>query len=193
MIKSTTLPGKREIQRQENKDKLYGAMNYFLDHKQYDKIRVRNICNQAELKTSSFYNLYQSFDIFIFNYLADSFYSYLKTEHNLIKKSKGLTGIILLYMLFDDFFYEKKGIVFTKFFISKFAASLSLVNYINLDNDSVRSIKKKSSELFQEAVDLKEIKSSYDPLVIFIYLDCISSGSLYTWCNMNGKISLHQM
>ena len=193
MNKSSTLQGKREIQRQANKDKLYKAIDYFLDHKQYEKVRVRNICTQAGLKTSSFYNIYRSFDIFIFNYLADSFYSYLRTEHDLIQKSKGLSGIILLYMLFDDFFYEKKGIVFTNFFIKQYSASLSLVNYINLDNDSVHAIKNKSRELFQEAVDMKEIKSSYDPLVIFTYLDCIASGSLYTWCNLNGKVSLHKM
>jgi hypothetical protein len=193
MIKSTTLPGKREIQRQANKDKLYGAMSYFLDHKQYDNVRVRNICNQAGLKTSSFYNLYGSFDIFIFNYLADSFYAYLKTEHNLIQKSKGLSGICVLYMLFDDFFYEKKGIVFTHFFMTNYASSLSLVNYMKLDNDSVRAIKIKSREFYQEAVDMKEIKSSYDPTLIFTYLDCVASGSLYTWCNMDGKVSLHEL
>lgn len=193
MDKSDKIQGKRELQRQSNKDRLYEAMDFFLDGGQYDEIRVRNICLRAELKTSSFYNIYDSFDVFIFNYLADSFYSYLRTEHDMIQKSKGLEGIMLLYTLFDDFFYEKKGVVFTSFFMRKYGASLSLANYMQLDNDAVRAVKTKSAELFHEAVEMNEIKASYDPVVIFTYLDCIASGSLYTWCNMGGKVSLHEM
>lgn len=192
MDKSTESIGKRALQNQINKKNIYAAMRHYLEKGQYDKITVRNICDAADLKTSSFYHIYDSFENFVYFFLADEFYDYLIAHERRLHQLNGIEKIISCYLFFIDFSHEK-GIEYSRFFQKAYGMSLSIFNYSSLDNESIRTMREKLRSYYAEAVRLGEISYKYDDDVIFIYLDLIISSHLFAWCNMNGKIDIKRL
>ena len=183
------IPGKRASHNKELRKNIYSAVAYYLENKLYESITVRGICSRANIKTSSFYNLYGSLESFLFEYLIDVFDTYATESGRKKTNVRGVAKIIEGYMLFAKF-ADNKGVEYIQFFQKQYGVALLVSNYRLSENPVVSKIKHEFDIAYHEAVCLNEIDAKVESSVIFSYLDMIVYANLFNWCNNGGRINL---
>lgn len=68
----------REQRSQQTKEKIFEAVRFILEKYGIKTLTVRNICDQADISTGSFYNFYQNKENLIFEYTKSCFLAMLE-------------------------------------------------------------------------------------------------------------------
>ena len=74
--------GKRELKNEENRRRLREAMETIMEEDDYNTVTIRNICQVSGVSYGSFYNLYESKEVFLREYLTEDFTKYLRNYYS---------------------------------------------------------------------------------------------------------------
>src|SRR5574344_2773319 len=100
----------REQKNIHNHEALSKALAYYMKKNNIADISIRNICMRAQLSTSSFYNMYESLQQFMTEYLIADYENYNAQYimgHTEFAKKTNIEKIIDMYMRYVKYCDEK--------------------------------------------------------------------------------------
>lgn len=182
--------GKRAERNLELRKQMKTLLVRYLGVGDFSAITIRNLCKQAHITPSSFYNMYGALENFLCDYLVEDLFQYA-AAHTAPKSVQGVERIIYDYQIAARY-SESRGIEYARFFQTQYSKTNAMRAYYRLDSPIVVRIEMEHLATYHEAVCLKEIDSSYRSEVIFRYLDLTIASAVFTWCNIDGKMNLQK-
>ena len=172
----------RQLQAKETKNKITKAAMSLLKTKQYDSIKISDICKLAGISIGGFYHYFDSKEKLVID-------AYDIVDDKIIKKYK--TRKI------DN---EIDGILWLSECIASVTESLGerlvrncyrqlLVDETNYTLSPDRSVHKELKSLINGAIRNKLIKE-INPTLLSEYLNKIARGNIFDWCLKHGSFSI---
>jgi AcrR family transcriptional regulator len=177
---------KRELQAEETKQRIVKAVNRLIKYIPYDKIRVKDICEEANVSVGTFYHYFKSKDyIALVGYDFDSSMARILQDNALTGDIK--SKILRLFELEMEYVIDS-GVHTMKTLFQSHLDSIEDKNRAFLNPD--RLLPSILRKLFLRAIQEGEIPSlcNVDQVVEDILI--ISRSLTYHWCIKNGDDDL---
>lgn len=182
----------REQKNIHNHEALSKALAYYMEKNSIADISIRNICMRAHLSTSSFYNMYESLQQFMTEYLITDYENYNAQyikEHTGFNEKTNIDKIIDMYVRYVKY-CEEKGYMTIYTFFASFVDAFSLLNFQTKIANSKNYISEEIYSYLKAAQNEKAIDKKFNLDIISMNLYYIISGIISNWCISRGKIQL---
>lgn len=184
--------GKRELKNEENRRRLRDAMATIMEKYDYNTVTIRNICQISGVSYGSFYNLYESKEVFLREYLTEDFTKYLReyySSHPEFNELDYLEKSIDIFVCCARY-NTIKGIRFIRGFYTPNNSSLYPVQNNDDEKYSFTPLLQMAEEYLKKAKEAGEIKKDTDILKITHTFCYIFNGITFNWCLSNGKVDM---
>lgn len=186
------IKGKRELKNEENRRRLREAMESIMEEYDYNTVTIRNICQVSGVSYGSFYNLYESKEVFLREYLTEDFTKYLRNYYSTHQEFEKLTYLDKSIDIFVCCarYNTIKGIRFIRGFYTPNNSSLYPVRSDTDEKYSFTPLLQMAEEYLNKAKDAGEINKNADILAMTHTYCYIFNGITFNWCLSNGKADM---
>lgn len=184
---------KRDLNNQENKDKLLTAMNQIIEKYDYDTVTIRNLCKISGVSYGSFYNLFKTKENFLCYYLTSDFTKYMDEYDAIhaheIQTMNPLERSIDIFCCCAEY-NVKKGLKFVSAFYSPRNCSLFPDPTCPEQEYSFTPLLRLAREYLGQAKEQKILRADADIEYIIHRYVYIFNGITFNWCISQGKLDI---
>lgn len=184
---------KRDLNNQQNREKLFHAMHEIIEKYDYNTVTIRNLCSVSGVSYGSFYNLFKTKENFLRYYLSQDFVAFMEQYYaaheeafqamNAAEKSIDIFECCARYNV-------EKGLKFVSAFYSSRNYSLfpdpdcpeqeySFTPLLNLAREYLTQAKQQ--QLLRPEADVEKLIYTY----VYIF-----NGVTFNWCISQGKVNM---
>ena len=186
---------KRDINNQQNRDKLFHAMNQIIEKYDYNTVTIRNLCTVSGVSYGSFYNLFKTKENFLCYYLShdfvlymDQYYSARSAEFNALNPMEKSIDIFECCAQYNI----EKGLKFVSAFYSSRNFSLFADPDCPEQEYSFTPLLNLAREYLTQAKEQQILKQDADVEYLIHVYTYIFNGITFNWCISQGKVNIVQ-
>ncbi|MBQ9156729.1 MAG: TetR/AcrR family transcriptional regulator [Eubacterium sp.] len=184
--------GKRQLKNEENRRRLLDAMESIMEQYDYNTVTIRNICQVSGVSYGSFYNLYESKEVFLREYLTEDFTRYLTDyykEHGEFDDLSNVDKSIDVFVCCARY-NVIKGIRFIRGFYTPNNDSLFPDLDATDEKYSFTPLLQMAEEYLKKAKAEGTLSDQADIMKITHTYCYIFNGVTFNWCLSNGKVDM---
>lgn len=173
-------PNKRQLQYQNTLENIRTAVDKLVEQKGFEAMTVRDICEEAGIKTGGFYHHFSSKDELLFDRYHRMNRYFTDFDRTELSDKGSIEGLLLLT---DTFFAYLKSRVTSMMIQYNKSFVMNQVAWEQKEPDACVAI---SLRLLEDGQRSGELQSAYSADALNQYLWCLIRGAVQCYCASNG-------